>query len=82
MTEADDCRIVSGDSAERLELQELLKELPPTYRAALYLHYYVGYKTSEIAKILAITPSGVFMRLSRARKLLKTKLGDENIANK
>ena len=81
MTEADDCRIVSGDSAERLELQELLKELPPIYRAAIYLHYYVGYKPAEIARILAITPSGVFMRLSRARKLLKTELGDENIAN-
>lgn len=82
MTEADDCRIVRGDSAEKLELQELLQELPPIYRAVLYLHYYVGYKPSEIARILAITPSGVFMRLSRARKLLKTKLGDENIANK
>lgn len=81
MTEADDCRIVSGDSAERLELQELLKELPPIYRAAIYLHYYVGYKPAEIARILAITPSGVFMRLSRARKLLKTELGDENIAS-
>lgn len=81
MTEADDCRIVSGDSAERLELQELLKELPPIYRAAIYLHYYVGYKPAEIARILAITPSGVFMRLSRARKLLKTELGGENIAN-
>lgn len=81
MTEADDCRSVSGDSAERLELQELLKELPPIYRAVIYLHYYVGYKPAEIARILAITPSGVFMRLSRARKLLKTELGDENIAN-
>ena len=81
ITEADDCRIVSGDSAEKLELQELLKELPPIYRAVLYLYYYVGYKPAEIAKILTITPSGVFMRLSRGRKLLKTKLGDENIAN-
>ena len=75
ITEADDCRMVSGDSAERLELQELLKELPPIYRAVLYLQYYVGYKPAEIARILAITPSGVFMRLSRARKLLKTKTG-------
>ena len=79
--EEDDCRIVSGDSAKQLELKELLQELPPIYRAVLYLHYYVGYKPAEIAKILTITPSGVFMRLSRGRKLLKTKLGDENIAN-
>lgn len=81
MAEKDDCRIVSNDSAEQLELQELLLKLPPVYRAVIYLHYYVGYRPTEIAKILAITPSGVFMRLSRARKLLKENLGDENIAN-
>ena len=81
MAEEDNCHIVSGDSAEQLELQEVLRELPPIYRVVIYLHYYVGYKPAEIARILAITSSGVFMRLSRARKLLKTKLGDENIAN-
>lgn len=45
-------------------------------RAAVYLHYYEGYSTGEIAKILDISVTAVTTRLNRARKHLKEKLED------
>ena len=43
-------------------------------RAVVYLFYYEGYKTEEIAKILGISQTAVTTRLSRARKNIKTRL--------
>ena len=43
-------------------------------RAAVYLYYYEGYSTLEIAKILGISKTAVTTRLDRARKHLKGKL--------
>ena len=48
-------------------------------RAAVYLYYYEGYSTREIAKILDISVTAVTTRLNRARKHLKGKL--EEIQN-
>lgn len=51
-------------------LQSVLK-LEPKYRVVVYLHYYEGYSTEEIGKLLHITRSAVTTRLSRARQMLK-----------
>ena len=56
---------------------EALSRLPDTYRTVLYLHYYEGYKLSEIAKMLHISSSAVTMRISRGRKELKEILKEE-----
>ncbi|MDR3309920.1 MAG: RNA polymerase sigma factor [Oscillospiraceae bacterium] len=50
--------------------------LPEKYRIVIYLHYYEGYKTAEIAKLLRCPDSTVRNRLSDARQILKLKLGD------
>jgi len=55
-------------------LEEYIKELKPNYRAVVFLHYYEGYTTAEIAKMLRIPESTVTTRLSRARNQLKTQL--------
>ena len=55
-------------------LHEYIKELKPNYRAVVFLHYYEGYSTAEIAKMLRIPESTVTTRLSRARNLLKVQL--------
>jgi len=55
-------------------LQEYILELKPKYRVVIFLHYYEGYTTAEIAKILSIPESTVTTRLSRARNQLKTQL--------
>ena len=49
-------------------------ELGEQERAAVYLYYYEGYDTREIARILKISRTAVTTRLSRARQHLKEKL--------
>ena len=48
--------------------------LPPKYRVVVYLHYYEGYATEEIAGLLKISRTAVTTRLSRARAALKIQL--------
>ena len=48
--------------------------LPKKYRTVVHLHYYMGYTTDEIAKILNSKPSTVKSQLHRARKQLKKSL--------
>lgn len=51
--------------------------LAPKYRVVVYLHYYEGYATGEIAKMLKISQSAVTTRLSRARAALKEQIGED-----
>ena len=60
------------------EVWELLSGLKPEDRAVIQLYYFDGYSVKEIGQILGITASGVSMRLSRARKKLRTILEDED----
>ena len=59
------------------EVWEQVAALPQAHRLALYLHYYQGYTTGEIADMLGENPSTVRSRLAQARKLLKLKLEEE-----
>lgn len=61
--------------------QTLLNEirmLDKKYRDVLYLHYYEGYKASQIAKILGTTTGTVTSQLKRGREKLKIILKEEN----
>lgn len=58
-------------------VREQVALLPQNYRAVLYLYYYEGYSTEEIAGILHLNPPNVRARLTRARKLLKEHLEGE-----
>ena len=49
--------------------------LPEKYKDVVYLHYYEGYKTDEIARMLEEKPSTVRNRLRDARALLRQALG-------
>ncbi len=60
------------------EVWELLSGLKPEDRAVIQLYYFDGYSVKEIGQILGITASGASMRLSRARKRLRTILEDED----
>lgn len=51
--------------------------LPQKYRAAVYLCYYEGYKTAEIAKIMKTSDTAVRSLLHRARKTLKETLKED-----
>ena len=56
---------------------EAVLALPPKYRDVVYLHYYEGYTAEEIGKILGKKTNTVYTMLTRARALLKEKLGGE-----
>ena len=51
--------------------------LPSKYKDVVYLHYYEGYKTDEIARMLDEKPSTVRNRLRDARMMLRKTLGGE-----
>ena len=61
---------------EREELEELFS-LPPEDRAVIHLHYYEGWSTDEIARMLGQRPGTVRSRLSRARERLRKLLEKE-----
>lgn len=52
------------------EIQELLDELQPDYRAAVVLRYWYDYSYAEIADALDTTESAIKSRLFRARQTL------------
>ncbi|HOA96899.1 RNA polymerase sigma factor [Acetivibrio saccincola] len=58
----------------RGDVLDLIRELPAGYRKIVYLYYYEGYKTKDIAKITGLSKSNVSVSLHRARKLLKEKI--------
>ena len=62
---------------EEHEVMEAVMSLPKKYRTAVHLYYYEGYSTEEIAKITNSTATAVRKQLSRAREMLKNKLGEE-----
>lgn len=56
------------------QVQELLAELAPDYRAAVILRYWYDYSYAEIADIMETTESAIKSRLFRARQTLAEKL--------
>lgn len=51
--------------------------LPSKYKTAIYMYYYEGYSTVEIAEILDKKPSTIRSYLHNGRKLLKLELERE-----
>ena len=64
-------------SRETFYLFDAILSLPEQYKTAVYLFYYEGYRTDEIAAMLRERPAAIRTRLSRARKLLKKELGGD-----
>ena len=62
------------EQPEQSEVFWAVMALGENERAAVYLYYYEGYSTLEIASILGISKTAVTTRLDRARKHLKGKL--------
>lgn len=57
---------------------ETIMRLKPKYRVVLHLHYYEGFTTAEIAKLLRISQSAVTTRLNRGRRELKILIEEES----
>lgn len=61
----------SLDTDESRAVYDAVMALPDTYRSAIHLFYYEGYRTSEIATLLDTTDGTVRSWLSRARGMLR-----------
>jgi len=59
------------------ELIGHVMNLPERYKSAVYLYYYEGYSSQEIAEILCKPQSTILNHLSEARKMLKGVLENE-----
>ncbi|MBO5556778.1 MAG: sigma-70 family RNA polymerase sigma factor [Oscillospiraceae bacterium] len=59
---------------ENRALYALVMGLPRKYRVVIYLYYYEGYQTGEIARLLRLPAATVRTQLDRGRKLLKERL--------
>ena len=68
---------VPAPQAEEGSLLEAVNQLPPQYRAVIYLYYYEGYSAKEIARLLGSNPATVSTRLRRGRARLKALLEQE-----
>ena len=61
------------------EVLEAVLALPKKYRDVVYLHYYEDYTAPEISKILGKNVNTVYTLLTRARQLLRDRLGGEDL---
>ena len=73
LSEREDVPVQFQDPEEN-EVWTALQSLAEDYRLPLYLFYFQELSTQEIAKVLAIRPGAVRMRLTRGREQLREKL--------
>ncbi len=59
------------------EILHIVLNLPNKYKTTIYLYYYEGYSSIEIAKITGKKESTVRSQLKRGREILKVKIGGE-----
>lgn len=59
------------------EVLDAILKLPEDQKCAVYMYYYEGYSTLDIASYLRCPHATVRSRLSRARKALKKTLGGD-----
>ena len=65
------CETLPLPSPAHRELLDAVLRLKPKYRTVIYLHYYEGLSTEEIAAALGMPRSTVLTHLHRARQQLK-----------
>ena len=69
--------VTAVEDAEPDEPGELLRSLPGRYRDVLYLYYYEGLSTAEVAQTLGRNESTVRTQLQKGRERLRQILGEE-----
>jgi RNA polymerase sigma-70 factor, ECF subfamily len=63
----------------RTMVESALAELSPKLRAAVYLHYYLGYSRDEVAHVLNIPSGTVASRIAKAMTVMRRKLGPARV---
>lgn len=65
---------IAAPEKDETGVYQAVMGLEPKYRVTVYLYYYEGCSTREIADILKISQNTVTTRLSRARTMLRQQL--------
>ena len=68
----------AAPAGEDREVLEAVLSLPGKYKDVVYLHYYEGYTAPEIGQILGKNANTVYTLMTRAKGLLKERLGGED----
>lgn len=64
-------KVLEDDVWEMEEIMETILSLPAKYKTIVYLYYYEGYNSKEIAEMLHKSDSTIRTHLQKARKMLK-----------
>ena len=68
---------IAAEPKQEDSLLEVILQLPEDAKDAVYMYYYEGYTTAEIADYLHCPEATVRSRLARARAQLRTILGGD-----
>ena len=66
---------IAEEPKQEDSILEIILQLPNDYKDAVYMYYYEGYSTVEIAQHLKCPEATVRSRLSRARSKLQSMMG-------
>ena len=69
--------VAAPEQTDYSHLRDAVTALPPDHKDVIWLYYYQGYSTDEIADMLDCPSSTIRNRLMDARKKLKTLLEEE-----
>ena len=72
-----DENIPAPDALPDGSVMDAIRALPENYRNAVYLHYYEGYTTAEIGRMMGVPTNTVLSWLRRARAQIHTMLKEE-----
>ena len=70
--------IAAPEAEDNSNVLEAVMALPPKLKDVIWLYYYEGFPTDEIAKMLGRPPSTARNQMKDARNLLKNVLGGES----
>ncbi len=68
---------VSQNLDINLSVREAVLKLPDKNKIVIYLHYFEGYTSVEISKMLNKNVNTIYTLLSRGREMLKTTIGGD-----
>lgn len=71
--------IATEEPGNHSEVLEAVRSLPLKYKDVIWLYYYEGYSTDEIASVLKRPPSTIRNQMRDARKILKNMLGGDGL---
>lgn len=72
----DYAEIIGKEIIQVDEMMELIMNLPDKYKTVIYLYYYEGYNSRQIAKMLHKPEGTIRSYLSSARRMLKEELSE------